>query len=174
MDSKAIIGISVVLGFVAFGRVAQLFIWPRLREMRREDALQVLVAPHMFRYVGLSFLMPGVVTPTMPASFANPAAYGDLVATLLAIVATMALSARSSWALAVVWLLNIEGTVDLLFAYYQGVIGVGLAPGVMGAAFYIPTVFVPLLLVTHFMMFRLLLRAEGFAGGTGVRRPTAW
>ena len=65
------------------------------------------------------------------------------------------------WALPAVWLLNIEGTLDLLVAFYQGLIGVGLPPGVLGAAFYIPTVIVPPLLVTHFLMFRLLLRADG-------------
>jgi hypothetical protein len=172
MDSKAIIGICVLLCFVAFGRVAQLFIWPRLQGLSREEALNMLVAPHMFRFVGLSFLMPGVVSPSMPPGFAIPAAYGDLAAALLAVVATIALSARASWALAAVWLLNIEGTLDLLFAYYQGLIGVGLAPGVMGAAFYIPTVIVPPLLVTHFLMFRLLLRAEGLGEASHLRSST--
>ena len=160
MDSKAIIGLSVLFCFVAFGRVTQLYIWPRLQGLRRDDALNVLVVPHMFRFVGLSFLMPGVVSPALSPAFAFPAAFGDLAAALLAVVATFALTARASWALAVAWLFNIEGAADLLFAYYQGVIGVGLDPGVLGAAFYIPTVIVPPLLVTHFLMFRLLLRAQ--------------
>lgn len=157
MHTKEIIGLSVLLGLVAFGRVAQLYIWPRLQAMDREDALNALIAPHMFRYAGLSFLMPGVVSPHLPAAFALPAAYGDLTAALLAIVAMFALSARASWAIAVVWLFNIEGSIDLLFAYYQGVAGIGLEPGALGAAFYIPTVYVPALLYTHFMVFRLLL-----------------
>lgn len=169
MDSKAIIGISVLLSFVAFGKVAQLFIWPRLRGIRREQALSALVAPHMFRFIGLSFLMPGVVSPGMSPGFAIPAAYGDLTASVLAVVAMLALSARATWALAAVWLLNIEGSIDLLFAYYQGLIGVGLAPGVLGAAFYIPTMIVPPLLVTHFLMFRLLLRAEGLDETSSLR-----
>lgn len=157
MNTKAIIGLSVLVGFIAFGRVAQLYIWPRLQAMDREDALNALIAPHMFRYAGLSFLMPGVVSPQLSPAFALPAAFGDLTAALLAIVATFALSARASWAMAAVWLFNIEGSIDLLFAYYQGVAGVGLEPGVLGAAFYIPTVIVPPLLITHFLMFRLLL-----------------
>jgi hypothetical protein len=172
MDSKAIIGISALLNFVAFGKVTQLYIWPRLQAMRREDALNALVAPHTFRFVGLSFLMPGVVGPAMPSAFAIPAAYGDLAASVLAVIATMALSARASWAIAVVWLLNIEGTLDLLFAYYQGVIGVNLPPGALGAAFFIPTVLVPPLLVTHFLMFRLLLRAEGLGATSSLRGAT--
>jgi hypothetical protein len=172
MDSKAIMGISVLLNFVAFGIVAQLHIWPRLQAMRRQDALNVLVVPHMFRFIGLSFLVPGVVAPNMPSGFAIPAAYGDLAAALLAVVATVALSARASWALAAVWLLNIEGTIDLLLAFYQGLIGVGLPPGALGAAFFIPTVLVPPLLVTHLLMFRLLLRAEGLGETSSVRGST--
>lgn len=168
MNSKLIIGISVVFCFVAFGRVAQLYIWPRLRVLAREDALNLLVIPHMFRFAGLSFLAPGVVSPEISPAFANPAAYGDLAAAMLAVIATFALTARASWALAAVWLLNIEGAIDLLFAYYQGVIGVGLPSGALGSAFYIPTVIVPPLLVTHLMMFRLLLRSDGRIGTTSV------
>jgi hypothetical protein len=55
------------------------------------------------------------------------------------------------------WILNIEGASDLLFAYYQGIIGIGLPPGVLGSAFYIPTVIVPPLLVSHAVMIWLLL-----------------
>jgi len=160
MDSKLILGISIVFGFVASGIVAQLYIWPRLQTLSREDALKVLVVPHLFRFVGLSFLMPGIVSPNLSPSFANPAAYGDLAATVLAVIAILALAAGTRLALAAVWLLNLEGTIDLLFAYYQGVIGVGLPAGVLGAAFYIPTVFVPMLLVAHLMTFRLLLESK--------------
>jgi len=94
----------------------------------------------------------------MAPAFANPAAYGDLAAAVLAVIASFALTARARWALGVVWLLNMEGTIDLLFAYYQGVVGINLPPGSLGATFYIPTLIVPPLLVTHLAMFRLLLR----------------
>jgi hypothetical protein len=168
MNSKLIIGISVVFCFVAFGRVAQLYIWPRLKVLAREDALNILVIPHMFRFAGLSFLTPGVVSPDISPAFANPAAYGDLIAAMLAIVASFAITARASWALAAVWLLNLEGAIDLLFAYYNGVIGVRLPPGALGSAVFIPTLIVPPLLVTHFLMFRLMLRGEGRISTTTV------
>src|SRR5205814_9141714 len=116
MDSKAIIGISVVLNFVAFAKVAQLYIWPRLQGMRREEALNALAAPHMFRFVGLSFLVPGVVSPAISPAFAIPAAYGDLAAVLLAIVATMAPSAGVPWQAAAVGLLHLEASLALLAA----------------------------------------------------------
>jgi hypothetical protein len=158
MTIGAIFGLSVLMNFVASGIVTKLYIWPRLSVMSREEALLPLVAPHMFRFVGLSFLVPGVVSASLSTDFARPAAYGDLAAALLAIIAVLALSARASWALAVAWTFNLWGTVDLLYAFYQGQIGVGIAPGSLGAAFYIPTVLVPPLLVTHGLIFRLLLR----------------
>ena len=159
MNDTAVLGLSVALNFVASGVVTRLYLWPRLGDMRREDALRVLIAPHMFRFVGLSFLVPGVVSPSVPAAFTVPAAYGDLTAAVLAFVAIWALSMRASWAIAAVWLFNLEGTIDLLFAFYQGM-GAG-PPGALGAAFYIPTLIVPPLLVTHALILWLLLRAKG-------------
>jgi hypothetical protein len=79
MTAEALFGLSVLMSFIAFGIVTKLYIWPRLRVMRREDALIPLVVPHTFRFVGLSFLVPGVVSPSLSAVFVLPAAYGDLV-----------------------------------------------------------------------------------------------
>lgn len=158
MDSKAIVGICVVAGLVASSRVAKTYVWPRISRLDRATALNALIVPHMFRFVGMAFLMPGVVSPQMAPAFAIPAAYGDLCAALLAAVASIALVNRPSWALPVVWLFNLEGTADLLFAYYQGIVGVALPAGALGAAFYIPTVVVPPLLVLHALIFALLVR----------------
>lgn len=158
MTSGALFGLSVLINFVASGIVAKLYLWPRLHGMRREEALQLLVVPHMFRFIGLSFLVPGVVSASLSPDFARPAAYGDLAAALLAIIAVLALSTRVSWALPAVWIFNLWCTIDLLYAIYQGEIGVRVGPGSLGAAFYIPTVLVPPLLVTHALIFWRLLR----------------
>jgi hypothetical protein len=158
MTSGALFGLSVLINFVASGIVAKLYLWPRLRGMRREEALLPLAVPHMFRFVGLSFLVPGVVSASLSPDSARPAAYGDLAAALLAIIAVLALSTRVSWALPAVWIFNLWGTIDLLYAIYQGEIGVRVGPGSLGAAFYIPTVLVPPLLVTHALIFWRLLR----------------
>jgi len=158
MTSDALFGISVLLSFVAFGVVTALYIWPRLRRMPQKDALTALVVPHTFRFVGLSFLVPGVVSPSLPHAFAAPAAYGDLAATFLALAATAALVARARFALPLVWVFNLWGAFDLLAAIYQGAIGLRIDPGTQGAAFYIPTIIVPALLITHALMIWLLLR----------------
>lgn len=160
MNSFALFGTSTLMCLVSSGVIAQLYIWPRLRLMNRDQALVVLVAPHMFlRFIGLSFLVPGVVSPSLPAAFAVPAAYGDLVAGILAVAATVALSRGTSWAGVLVWLFNIWGAADFLFAILQGLL-VHIDPGALGAAYFIPTAVVPPLLVTHALIFRLLVRSK--------------
>src|SRR5262245_5722784 len=131
------------MSFVAFGLVTKLYIWPRLRMLERDTALLPLIVPHTFRFVGLSFLVPGVVDPSLPSRFAAPAAYGDLVAAILAVAASAALFKRASFATLIVWLFNVWGAADLLFAFYNGLFGVELDARMLGAAFFIPTAVVP-------------------------------
>ena len=120
--------------------------------------LMVLMAPHMFRFIGLSFLVPGVVSRPLPLGFARPAAYGDLIAALLAMVATVTIAMNLPFGIAAVWIFNVWGTADLLNGMYQGVSKLlTTGPLGLGAAFYIPTVIVPGLLVSHALIFTLLL-----------------
>jgi hypothetical protein len=155
VSSQAIFGISVVLSFVAWGIVAARYIWPALRLLPRADALRPLLLLHSFRFVGLAFLVPGVVSPDLPAAFARPAAYGDLATAILALLAIATLRSRLGTVL--VWAFNLLGTADLLNAFYEGN-RIALAPGLQGAAYFIPTVLVPLLLITHGLVFRILLK----------------
>jgi hypothetical protein len=158
MNSLPLFGLSVLMSFVAFGFVTRTYIWPRLRMARREEALIALTVPHTFRFIGLSFLIPGVVSPSLPSGFSFPAAYGDLFAAILAVLAIWSLSARVWFAISMGWVFNVWGAVDLLVAFYQGLLGVNIDPGWLSTADFIPTVVVPPLLVTHGLMFWLLLR----------------
>ena len=85
MPAQALFGISVAFGFVAWGIVAAQYFWPLLRAQARVDASRPLLLLHSFRFVGLAFLVKGVVAPELPAAFAVPAAYGDLIAAVLAL-----------------------------------------------------------------------------------------
>ncbi|HSF14101.1 MAG TPA: hypothetical protein VLK65_00955 [Vicinamibacteria bacterium] len=159
MQPPLVFGISVLLGLVGWGMVAARYIWPTLWDKPRPEALRPLLLLHAFRFVGLAFLVPGVVSPDLPDSFARPAAYGDLATSLLALLAIAALGSRLF--IFIVWLFNVVGAADLLNAFYQGNrLGVGVVPGLQGAAYFIPTVLVPLLLVTHALVFQILLGAR--------------
>jgi hypothetical protein len=162
MMDLALFGISALMSLVSASALATL-IWPHLRSMNREQALLLLVTPHLFlRFIGLSFLVPGVVAASLPAAFAAPAAYGDLGAGILAVVTVLALAKHRSWAIPIVWLFNLWGAADLVIAIYQGQ-HLHIVPATLGAAFYIPTAIVPPLLVTHALIFGLLLRQPSFA-----------
>ena len=114
-------------------------------------------------------MVPGVVAPELPAAFARPAAYGDLIAAVLALFALAGLESRLG--IGLVWVFNLWGSVDLFYAFYQGLIGVGIEPGQLGAAYFIPTIVVPLLLITHAIVFRLLLEGDGGAASRDSQRP---
>jgi hypothetical protein len=155
----ALFGITIAFSFVVWGLVARRYFWPALRGRDRADALRPVLFLHAFRFMGLLFLIPGVVAPGLPASFAAPVAYGDLATAVLAVLALTMLSGKGS--VLPIWLFNIVGTVDLLNAYYQGSrISLANAPGALGAGYVIPTLVVPLLLVTHALVFRILLRPQ--------------
>jgi len=102
------------------------------------------------------FLASGAVKTTLPTAFAQPAAWGDLATWLLAFVALLALRRGWAGALTLVWVFNVVGTVDLFNAVGRGVMHDAAAS--MGATFWIPSVVVPALLVTHALVFVLLLR----------------
>src|SRR5262249_7210714 len=154
MPPRAVFLISVALSFVSWGIVTRQYIWPALRGRPRADALRRILVLHTFRFVGLAFLFPGVVSPELPAAFAHPAAYGDLATAIVALLAIAAL--RHRLGLLMVWAFNILGTVDLLHAFYQGN-RLEFGRGLLGAAYFIPTFLVPLLLIPHGLVFRILL-----------------
>jgi hypothetical protein len=157
MPVQALFGLSVVFSFIAWGIVAANYIWPKLRDRPRAEALKPLLVLHAFRFVGLSFLVPGVVSSDLPAAFAAAAAYGDIAAAILALLSLAAL--RTKMGIPVIWIFNLWGSIDLLDAFYQAN-NSGLTAGQFGAGYFIPTVIVPLLLVTHGLMFRLLLQRD--------------
>ncbi len=160
MNVLALFGIGASMSLVSSVVLAKYYIWPRIRIRDQEEALVPLVAPHMFfRFIGLSMLVPGVVSPSLPQAFALPAAYGDFGAGILAIIATVALLKRASWAIPVAWVFNVWGTADFLVAFYQGP-RLLRDVGMLGAAFYVPTAIVPPLMVTHALIFGLLLRPK--------------
>ena len=87
MSSLELFGLSIVFSLVAWGVVTAWYIWPQLRGQSQVDAARPLLLLHCSEFVGLSFLVPGVVSPDLPAAWAHPAAYGDLIAALLALLA---------------------------------------------------------------------------------------
>ena len=148
---------SIAFGLTAWGIVAALYVWPELRLRQRAEALRPLLVLHSFRFVGLAFLVPGVVSPGLPSAFANAAAYGDIIAAILALLALIRLPSTSGVVMA--WIFNVWGTADLFNAFYQAN-HAGIMAGQLGATYFIPTLIVPLLLITHGIGFRILVQRQ--------------
>jgi hypothetical protein len=152
--------VSILLSYVAWGLVTAQLILPELRRRSRNDGLRPLLILHSFRFVGLSFLVPGVVSADLPAAFAEGAAYGDIIATMLALLALALLSGKLGTIAA--WVFNLWGSADILHANYEG-IHLAVQPGQMGASYFVVTAIVPLFVITHGLMFWLLLRNQNQA-----------
>ena len=152
MSTSQIFGLQFLLSLVVYGLVARWYVVPRLAPLPLATALTPLLFLHATRHLGMVFRVPTVVGGALPPEFAVPAAYGDLLAALLALLAIVALRARWTIAFALVWLFNLVGALDLIYALFQG----NRLQVRLGAAYYIPTVAVPALLVTHAMIFVML------------------
>jgi len=148
---------SIAFSLIAWGIVAAQYIWPALHLRQRSEALRPLLTLHSFRFLGMGFLVPGVVSPDLPRAFATAAAVGDIIAAALALLALLLL--ESAPGVLAAWIFNVWGFVDLVNAFYQAN-ATGLTPGQLGAAYFIPTLIVPLLLITHGLAFRVLLQHQ--------------
>ncbi len=158
MFNEFFLPISIIMGLVVYGFAAKWYVAPALARLDRTSVLAPILLFHGTRYIGLAFLIPGVTAEPLDPRFADPAAYGDLLAAILALVALLAL--RSNWPIAIpmVWIFNVVGTLDLFNAVFQGLRYT--SDGQLGAAYFIPAVVVPALLVTHAIVFWLLIRKQ--------------
>ena len=109
--------VSIAFSLSAWGIVAARYIWPELRLRQRAEALQPLLILHSFRFIGLAFLIPGVVSPDLPAAFAHAAAYGDIIAATLALLSLLLLPSAAG--VVATWIFSLWGSADLLNAFYQ-------------------------------------------------------
>ena len=149
--------VSIAFSLCAWGMVTARYVWPRLCRLQRAEALRPLLILHSFRFLGLAFLVPGVVSPDLPPAFAHSAAYGDIISATLALLAQLSLPSGAG--VVITWIFNLWGSADLLNAFYQAN-HAGLLAGQLGATYFIPTLVVPLLLITHGLSFRILLQHQ--------------
>jgi hypothetical protein len=169
MSPTVIFDTHLALGYVARLLCFFAYIWPKLRSMDGVAAQRAIATLHSFRFLGLVFIVPGVVGPDLPAGFGPFAAYCDFATGLLAMAALLTVRIRPLfWPLVVAF--NVVGAVDILVDYYHGVV-LQLAPlaGQLGATYAIPIIYVPILMITHVAAFYLLLRPRHTAADAASR-----
>jgi hypothetical protein len=163
MSTQTIFQVHLVLGYVAWLLCFGVYILPRLRSMERFGTQRAIATLHSFRFFGLVFIVPGVVGPNVPASFATFAAYWDLATGVLAMLALLTARIRPLFWLFVV-AFNLVGTADLVFDYYHAVrVGLPAMAGQLGPAYAIPIIYVPILMITHVVALYWLVRPQSKA-----------
>jgi hypothetical protein len=160
MSTEILFQTHLVLGYVAWLLCFGVYIWPRLKAMDHFEAQRAIATLHSFRFFGLVFILPGVVSPNLPASFAGFAAYWDFATGALAMLALLTVRIRPLfWALVVAF--NLVGFVDVILDYYHAVqVDLPAKAGELGATYAIPIIYVPLLMITHIVAFYLLARPQ--------------
>jgi hypothetical protein len=156
MDEMNILAVNLLFSTLVFWVAARIYVLPKLPELRPQVILPPILLLHAFRHLGLMFLAPGATYAGIPPLFAYPAAYGDLIAACLAVVAIPAVVSNAPSGRPLLWIFNLEGTIDLLAVivlatFYD-------ASAHMGPAYWIPAFWVPALLVTHYIVFVVLLK----------------
>jgi hypothetical protein len=141
--------------------VATWYIWPALTKLPRNSALIPLAFVHVFRYVGMTLLVTGMVDPKLPRDFLNSAAYGDLLAAALALTSIVALRSNWRFAIPLVWVFNIWGFVDLLNGV-RGVLQLNIANFHLETLWYVYTFYAPVVIASHLMIFGILFKARSW------------
>jgi hypothetical protein len=160
MSSELVFPTHLVLGYVAWLLCFGVYIWPWLKAMDHFEAQRAIATLHSFRFFGLVFILPGVVSPNLPASFAAFAAYWDFATGVLAMLALLTVRIRPLfWLFTVAF--NLVGFVDVILDYYHAVqVDLPAKAGELGATYAIPIIYVPLLMITHVAAFYLLVRSR--------------
>jgi hypothetical protein len=156
MEATIFFAISVLTSLIVWNKIIQQYFWPRFQNVEMRKAVQPILVLHSFRFGGLSFLVPGVVHAGLNPAWAMPAAFGDFAAAILAFITLSMIN--TSFFKPLLWVFNILGLADLLLAFIDGP-RYGIIP-FLGASYYIVILYVPVLLLTHLMIFRLLLKSD--------------
>ena len=148
----------LVLGYVAWLLAFFGYILPKFRTMEPVAVQRFIATLHSFRFFGLVFILPGVVGPRLPESFATCAAWGDFTTGVVAMLALLSVRIRPLFLLFVV-AYTLLGIGDLLIDYARAVqANLPAVAGDLGAAYIIPVVYVPLLMITHVTALYWLVR----------------
>jgi len=160
MSTETLFQIHLVSGYVAWLLCFSVYVWPWLTSMDRIAAHRAIATLHSFRFFGLVFILPGIVSPNLPDGFAVFAAYGDFATGVLAMLALLTVRIRPLfWVFVVAF--NLMGAVDLIVDYYHAIqLDLPAHAEWLGATYAIPIIYVPLLMITHIAAFYFLVRPQ--------------
>jgi hypothetical protein len=103
-----ILTVNLLFSTLIFWIAARLYLLPRLNQIRPQTVLLPVLLLHSFRHLGLMFLSRGATYPGIPPQFARPAAFGDLLAALLALASIFAVARNLRSSKLLVWIFNVD------------------------------------------------------------------
>src|SRR5215471_12229192 len=98
-----ILTVNLLFSTFVFWIAARIYVFPKLPALSPQALLIPILLLHGFRHLGLMFLTPGATYAGISPQFAYPAAFGDLLAALLAIAAIPAVALNARGARLLVW-----------------------------------------------------------------------
>ncbi len=161
MNSVAIFWVQLFMSCVVFGIISAWYVWPSLTKLSRTSALIPLLWVHVFRYVGMTLLVAGMVDPKLPNDFLSSAAYGDFLEAALALASIFALRGNWRGAVSLVWVTNTWGFADLLNGV-RGVLQLNVPSFNLATFWYIYTFYAPAVIVSHLMIFGVLIKSKSW------------
>jgi len=161
IGNSTVFWFQILTSVFVFSIVAVWYVWPLLTKRSRNSALAPLLWVHVFRYVGMTFLVTYLIDQTLPTGFRSSAAYGDLLEAALAFISIFALRSQWRFAIPLVWVANTWGFVDLLNGL-RGALQLNVPSFNLAPVWYIYIFFAPVVIVSHVMIFRILLKSRSW------------
>jgi hypothetical protein len=159
MIDSLVFNVQFGLGLVVYGIVASWFVIPWIRTMPRSRALSILLIPHAFRHFAPYALVASAFNPSISENWAKATAATDLATCVVALLGMIAF--RRGWAAAIplTWLCNILGLIAFGWSTY-GMTVTQLPLHLLITSWFLPVFYVPILMWSHFYLFRFLLGRE--------------
>jgi hypothetical protein len=165
MNRDAIFWLQILVGVGIFSLMAAWYVWPQLTKLSPNSALVPLLWVQVFRYVGMTLLVKGMIDPRIPHDQLRDGAYGDLIAATLALASIFALRYNRRGAIPLVWAANIWTFADVLNVL-RSVITSNLPRYNLESIYYIYTFYAPLVVVSSLMIFLVLIKSRSWNKAT--------
>jgi hypothetical protein len=146
--------LSIAAGIAAWSLVFWIN-WEWMQQGGHKRIFTFLASIHVFRYIGLVALVPLHVDPAafgFSQTYLMQVAFGDFIASILAMVAIVAV--RQEWKIATLltWAFFLEGTADTLNAGPNFALHITNQNLVGAMGWSILTVYVPAIVVTELLL----------------------
>lgn len=165
MNNWIILGGQSTIGLIVYTLIFFWYVQPRLSKLPFEKAVLPLLLLHVFRFAGFALLVVGQVDPSLPRPVMSAIAYGDLLASISALIAAIALRGGSGLAVPLIWLFTLIGVADIVNVG-RIAISLDLFNKYIGTMWFVSILFFPVLVIAHVYIFHRLIKKgnEGFRG----------